>query len=167
MAAVVIYYSRAGENYFGGQYRYVDKGNTEIVAEKIAAATGAALFKIEQAVPYSDDYQTCVQQAREDLKKQVRPELAAYPKDMAVDEIYLGYPNYWGDLPMAVYTFLERYNWQGKTIHPFCTHEGSGLGNTVGHIGQACPGAAVTEGLAVLGSQAAQSDGAVSAWLNR
>lgn len=56
MAAVVIYYSRAGENYFGGQYRYVDKGNTEIVAEKIAAATGAALFKIEQAVPYSDDY---------------------------------------------------------------------------------------------------------------
>lgn len=167
MAAVVMYYSRAGENYFGGQYRYVDKGNTEIVAEKIAAATGASMFKIEQAVPYSDDYQTCIQQAREDLKEQARPDLAAYPKDMAADEIYLGYPNYWGDLPMAVYTFLEHYNWHGKTIHPFCTHEGSGIGNTVQRIGQVCPGANVTEGLAVLGSQAVQSDGAVSAWLNR
>ena len=168
MAKLIAFYSRAGENYFGGQYRTVMVGNTEKVANQIAVETGGTLFKIEQKVPYAVNYEACIRQAKADQQAKARPELETLPGSLdGYDEIYLGYPNYWGDLPMAVYTFLEHYNWHRKTIHPFCTHEGSGIGNTVQRIGQVCPGANVTEGLAVLGSQAVQSDGAVSAWLNR
>lgn len=128
MAKLVAFYSRADENYFGGAYRYIEVGNTEKVAKMIAAVTGAELFKIEQVHPYAADYQTCIDQAKRDLQAKARPELKKLPDSIdQYDEIYLGYPNYWGDMPMAVYTFLEAFDWTGKTIHPFCTHEGSGL----------------------------------------
>lgn len=166
MAKIIIYYSRAGENYFGGQYRYVEVGNTEIVARKIAEETGAQLFKIEQKVPYAADYRSCVRQAAADLRGHARPELVRLPNGLeAYDEIYLGYPNYCGDLPMAVYTLLEAFDWSGKTIYPFCTHEGSGLGDTENKIARACPGARVQKGLAVCGSLAEQSREMVLHWL--
>lgn len=79
------------------------------------------------------------------LQKKARPEVLNLPENLdAYDEIYLGYPNYWGTMPMAVYTFLERYDFTGKTIHPFCTHEGSGLAGTVQDIRKAAPGAAMS-----------------------
>lgn len=131
MAALIAFYSRAGENYFGGAYRRISVGNTEKVAEMLADLTGGELYKIEQAEPYSDDYKTCVAQAREDWQKNARPAVLDLPDDLdAYDEIYLGYPNYCSTMPMAVYTFLEHYDFTGKTIHPFCTHEGSGLSDT-------------------------------------
>ena len=139
MAKLVAFYSRAGENYFGGQYRYVDVGNTEKVADIIAEATGAELFKIRQKVSYAADYNTCIRQAQEDLRKNIRPELVSLPDNLdKYDEIYLGYPNYWGDMPMAVYTFLEAFDWNGKTIYPFCTHEGSSLSGTERKIAKVC-----------------------------
>lgn len=144
MEKLILYYSRAGENYFGGQYRYVETGNTEKVARCIAAATGAALFAIEQKVPYAADYRTCIRQAQADQRAGARPELTGLPADFdRYGEVYLGYPNYWGDLPMAVYTLLESLDWTGKTIHPFCTHEGSGLSGTESRIAAACPEAKV------------------------
>ena len=82
------------------------------------------------------------------------------------DEIYLGYPNYWGDLPMAVYTFLEAFDWTGKTIHPFCTHEGSGLSGTERNLRRTCGGAAVTRGLAIQGSEADSAQPAVEKWIS-
>lgn len=131
MKKLIAYYSRAGENYFSGAHRTIAVGNTEKAARLLAELTGAELFHIEQKVPYSDDYDTCVAEARRDLRANARPELAALPESLDdYDEIYLGYPNYCGTMPMAVYTFLEHYDWQGKTIHPFCTNEGSGLSNT-------------------------------------
>lgn len=104
-------------------------GNTEKVAKVISELTGADLFKIEQKIPYAADYNTCIQQAKKDLQAKARPELVSVPDSLdGYDEIYLGFPNYWRDMPMAVYPFLEKFDWNGKTIHPFCTHEGSALG---------------------------------------
>lgn len=167
MAKLIAFYSRADENYFSGQYRSVTVGNTEKVANMIAKAIGGEQFKIEQKIPYAADYQTCIQQAKADKQANVRPELAAFPVSLGnYDEIYLGYPNYWGDMPMAVYTFLEAFDWTGKTIHPFCTHEGSGLSGTERKIARICKGARVTDGLAICGSNVDRSTETVRTWLS-
>ncbi len=166
MAKLVIFYSRADENYFGGSYRYIPVGNTEKVAHMIAQATGADLFKIEQVTPYAADYETCIAQAKRDLQSKARPELVGLPDSIdQYNEIYLGYPNYWGDMPMAVYTFLEHFDWSGKTIHPFCTHEGSGLSGTERKISQTCKGATVTKGLAIHGSSVDGAKSTVERWV--
>ena len=166
MAKLVVFYSRANENYFSGNYRYISVGNTEKVANMIAEAAGADLFKIEQKVPYAADYDTCIAQAKKDLQAKARPELVSMPDSLAdYDEIYLGYPNYWGDMPMAVYTFLEHFDWNGKVIHPFCTHEGSGLGGTESRIKNVCKGATVTGGLAIQGGMVDHARSNVERWV--
>lgn len=132
----------------------------------LSRLTGGKLFKIEQARPYSENYQTCIAEAKADLQKKARPEVLNLPENLdAYDEIYLGYPNYWGTMPMAVYTFLERYDFTGKTIHPFCTHEGSGLAGTVQNIRKAALGAAVTKGLAIHGSNVDGAQAALEKWV--
>ena len=166
MAKLVAFYSRADENYFGGQYRYIEVGNTEKIANMIAEETGAKLFKIEQKVPYAADYDTCIDQAQKDLRAKARPELVAILDSIdEYDEIYLGYPNYWGDMPMAVYTLLENYDWSGKKIHPFCTHEGSGLSGTERKIQSVCKGATVEKGLAIQGGRVDGSKPIVEKWV--
>ena len=168
MAKLIAFYSRAGENYFGGQYRTVTVGNTEKVANQIAAETGGTLFKIEQKVPYAVNYEACIRQAKADQQTKARPELETLPGSLdGYDEIYLGYPNYWGDLPMVVYTFLEAFDWTGKIIHPFCTPEGSGLSGTERKIAAVCKGARVTPGLAIRGSDVDANTGTVRAWAQK
>ncbi len=96
----------------------------------------------------------------------IRPELIPLPENMDdYDEIYLGYPNYWGTMPMAVYTFLESFDFCGKKIHPFCTHEGSGLSNTERDIGQAAEGAVVEKGIAIYGSSVDDAKEALMKWI--
>lgn len=164
-AKLIAYYSRAGENYFGGAYRRIPVGNTEKAAEMLAEITGAELFRIEQEVPYSDDYQTCIAQAKADLKSGARPKLISLPSSLdGYDEIYLGYPNYWGTMPMAVYTFLESFDFTGKTIRPFCTHEGSGLSSTESDIKKAAAGANVASGIAIHGSEVDGAKSALEKW---
>ena len=166
MAALIAYYSRAGENYFGGAYRHITVGNTEKAAEMLSDLIGGELFRIEQKEPYSEDYQTCIAEAKRDLQKKARPELVTMPESLdAYDEVYLGYPNYWGTMPMAVYTFLEHYDFTGKTIHPFCTHEGSGLANTVRDIQKVAKNATVTKGLAIHGSSVDGAKPALAKWV--
>ena len=146
-------------------------GNTEKAAGIIRKITGAELFQIEQVKPYAKNYNECIAQAQEDQKRDARPELKQYPDSLEdYDVIYLGYPIWYGDMPMAVYTFLESYNFAGKTIIPFCTHAGSGLAGTVSSIQDACSGAAVLDGLAIAGTTA-QNDpedarDAVHTWLS-
>lgn len=165
MATLIAYYSRAGENYFGGTYRRIAVGNTEKAAKMLREITGGQLLKIEQAQPYSEDYQTCIAQAKRDLQAKARPEVRNLPDNLdEYDEIYLGYPNYWGTMPMAVYTFLEKYDFSGKTIHPFCTHEGSGLSNTLWDIQSAAKGARVAKGIAVHGSEVDSALAALKKW---
>ena len=150
---LIAFYSRADENYVNGQIKMLETGNTEIAAGMIAEMTGADLFKIEQEVPYARDYNECIAQAQEDQRRNARPELTSYPDSIdGYDIIYLGYPNYWSTMPMAVFTFLEHFDFCGKIIKPFCTHEGSGLGRSMDDIRKICPDADVREGLAIHGA---------------
>ena len=141
-------------------------GNTEKAARMLAGITGGRFYRIEQAQPYSADYDACTAKARADLQANARPAVLDLPDDLdAYDEIYLGYPNYWGTMPMAVYTFLEHYDLTGKTIHPFCTHEGSGLSRTEQDIRKAAPGAVVTRGLAIRGSSVDEAADEIAQWV--
>ena len=166
MAKLVAFYSRADENYFGGSMQYIKVGNTEKVAKMISELTGADMYKIEQKVPYAADYNTCIAEAKKDLQAKTRPELVNMIDSIdQYDEIYLGYPNYWGTMPMAVYTFLEAFDFSGKKIHPFCTHEGSGLSSTENDIRKAANGAEVTKGLAINGSSVDGARSKVEGWV--
>ena len=166
MRTLIAYFSRAGENYFGGAYRYIDVGNTQVVAGQIQALTGADIFQIEMKTPYAQDYATCIREAKRDLQANARPALTGRLDSIGqYDTIILGYPNYWGTIPMAVFTFLEGYDFTGKTILPFCTNEGSGLGRSEEDLKAACPGARVLPGLALRGSAVAQADDAIKSWL--
>ena len=163
---LIAFFSRAGENYFGGSLRTVAVGNTELVADRIRALTGADCFRIEMAEPYSERYMTCIDEAKRDLRAHARPKLAAEPGDLSgYDTVVLAYPNYWGTAPMAVFTFLEKADLSGKTILPLCTNEGSGMGASERDIARACPGARLAAGLAVTGSRAADAGAPVEAWL--
>ncbi len=163
---LIAFYSRADENYFNGVLKHVTIGNTEIVANVIEQLTGADIFKIEQVKPYSKSYNECIAEAQADQKRNARPELKVYPESLnQYDTIYLGYPNYWGTMPMAVFTFLEHFNFSGKVVKPFCTHEGSGLGSSVRDIKKLCSNAVVESGLSIHGSNASNSQELIKKWV--
>ena len=167
---LVAYFSRAGGNYGVGN---VKKGNTKIVAQMIAKQTGGKLFEIKTKKAYPTDYDKCKIVAEKEMNENARPELMSKVKNMSqYDTVYLGYPIWYADMPMAVYSFLESYNWKGKTIIPFCTHEGSGLSGTPESIKETV-GKNVTmkKGLAIQG-QVAQNSRAkakkkVTAWVKK
>ena len=155
---LIAYFSRADENYFGGAMRYVKVGNTEIVVNDMKEMIPADTFKIEMKDPYSPVYMTCIDEAKKDLQEKARPALVSMPDSIdEYDTVVLAYPNYWGTMPMAVFTFLENFDFSGKTILPLCTNEGSGMGSSERDIRKACPGADVKSGLAVTGSEAANA----------
>ena len=164
---LIAYFSRTGENYGVG---YIEKGNTEIIAEIIAEQTQGELFQIKTVTPYPDVYRETTDIAQKEKNENARPALIGSIENMSdYDVIYLGYPIWWSDMPMAVYTFLESYDFSGKTIIPFCTHGGGGLGNTLQSIRTACPGAEVISGFSISGETAQNSrdeaQRAVTEWL--
>lgn len=164
--SLVVYFSRAGEQYGVG---VIDKGNTAIVADMIIAETGADSFEI---VPKTDNYPTTYDAltdvAKEEQNNNARPEIKDTVKDFdSYDTIYLGYPIWWGDLPMICYTFLESYDFSGKTIVPFCTHAGSGDAGTQSKIQSAVPNAEVKEVLAVTGTDAQNNQDSVKATVSK
>ena len=164
--ALIAFYSRADENYVNGTLKMLTVGNTEVAAGIMKELTGADIFKIEQAKPYSKGYNDCIEEARADRQRDARPELSAYPDSLDdYDVIYLGFPNYWGTMPMAVFTFLEHFDFTGKTIKPFCTHEGSGMGSSIADIKRLCPGAKVEKGLAIHGGSVAKSGKTIEEWV--
>lgn len=165
---LTVYYSRKGENYFGGGIRSIDKGNTEILAEAIHDAVGGDLFEIDTVKPYANDYTTCTREAQEELRLSARPEFKPCPASLdAYDTIFIGYPNWWGTCPMAVFSFLERYDLTGKRIIPFCTNEGSGLGRSERDLAKVCQGASMSKGLSVVGSRAAVSTKLAADWARK
>ena len=129
--SLVVYFSRADENYGVGT---ITEGNTAILAKMIASKTGANIFEIVSEKAYPKNYRECTNVAKDEQRKNARP---AYKGDIdtsGYDTIYIGYPIWWGDLPMVCYTFLEKHDLSGETLVPFCTHEGSGLSGTDGNI---------------------------------
>lgn len=150
--ALVVYYSWSG--------------NTRKVAEDIQKETGADMFEIVPEKAYPTAYQETVDLARKEQAEKARPAIRGRIDNIGqYDVIYLGYPNWWGDMPMVLYTFLESYDLSGKTIAPFCTSGGSGLSDTVNAIKGLEPKAAVTEGFHIYGSQADSAAQAVHDWL--
>ena len=167
MKTLIAFFSRADENYFAGAMRYVKVGNTEIVCDLIKEMIPADLFKIEMKHPYSPAYMTCIEEAKKDLQAKERPELTALPDSIdGYDTVILAYPNYWGTFPMAVATFLETFDFTGKTILPLCTNEGSGMGSSERAIKQCAPGTDVKKGLPITGSNAANAGESVRSWLS-
>lgn len=166
MAAIIVYFSRKNENYVNGEIKNLSVGNTEIAANTLQQLTKADMFQIQPVQEYAKNYNECIAQAQSDQRRNARPELKAYPEDFdKYDMVYLGYPNYWGTMPMAVFTFLEHFDFSGKTIFPFCTHEGSGMGHSEADIRQLCPTAQVKKGLALRGGSIRYSKPEIKEWL--
>jgi flavodoxin len=145
---LIAYFSHIGENVGLGM---IAKGNTEIVAEMIAERTGGTLLEVKPVTAYPRTYDECLKVAKKELAQNARPEIKPMdinPEDF--DEIYIGYPVWLNEMPMPMYTFLEKYNLKGKLVHPFVTHEGSGL-SAIAKLKKAATGAVVTKGLSIYG----------------
>ena len=179
---LIAYVSRAGENYNVGitdpdsasaaYAGYIEKGNTQIVAEIIADLTGGDLYHITTVEPYPDDYASMLTRAQEELDTDARPELAGeLPNLDDYDVIMIGYPIWHAATPRPVLTFLERYDLSGKKLVPFNTHEGSGQSGTVSEIEAHAPNAEMLEGIAIQGKVAQEDDSRtrdlVAEWLGR
>ena len=161
--SLVIYFSRADENYAVGN---IEKGNTEVIAEYIRDITGADLFKVEPLKPYSKNYKECCDEAAKEKKQNARPELKEYLNDISEYEvIYIGSPIYWGTMPMCMFTQLEKLDFTGKKVMVFTTHEGSGLGNVVSDVKKICKGANVLDSLAIQGSHVHEAKRKVENWI--
>ena len=150
--SIIIYFSRADENYFGGALKYIDKGNTEIIAEYIKDITGADIFKVEPLEEYSKDYMECIEEAKVRTRNKVAPIKGNVPDLSSYEVIYVGSPVYWGGMPEELFTALKGIDFLGKIIRPFVTHEGSGLSNIPSQLREICNGAVITSGLAITGS---------------
>lgn len=167
MKALVVYFSHTGQNWFGGGIVNLVKGNTEVVAEYIRDIMSADIFKVETKNEYPNDYNECTDIAKQEKAKDARPTLKKLPAgDLSeYDVIFVGGPVWWGTYPMAIFTFLERYDFTGKIIMPFVTHEGSNLGASVEDLKNMLKGAKIKDGLALYGSNVADARGTVEKWI--
>lgn len=165
---IVAYFSRKGQNYVNGKIVDLPIGNTEVVAKMIQKITGSDMFHIESVKSYPGDYTETTEVAKAELRANAKPALTNRVENMAAyDVIFLGYPNWWGTMPMPVCTFLENYDFSGKTIAPFCTHEGSGSGRSEQDIAKLCPKATVLNGIAIHGADAGSANTKISDWLKK
>ena len=162
---LVIYFSRAGENYIGGQMVDLEKGNAEQIAEYISEAVNADLFEISPVKDYPEGYVECTEVAKKELRDNARPRLEEYLDSLAgYKNIFIVGPCWWGTYPMPVFTQLERLNFKDKRVMPVMTHEGSGMGSSERDLKKFCRGAKLVKGLAIMGSKVSESEAAVREW---
>ena len=159
--SLIIYFSRADENYSVG---YIDKGNTEYVAEYVQELTNADMFKVEPLVPYAKDYQTCIKEAKERIGN--APIKTPINEILKYEVIYIMTPIYWGTYAPEIETAIKNLDFSGKIIRIITTHEGSGLANVVSDIKRICKGANVLDdAIAIVGSQAKNSKSKIETWI--
>ncbi len=159
--SLIIYFSRADENYKVG---FIDKGNTEIVAEYVRDLINADMFKVEPLIPYARDYNTCIKEAKERIGNAPIKEKISDISNYEV--IYIMSPIYWGTYAPELETAIKDLDFTGKTIRVITTHEGSGLGNVLYDIKRVCKGAIVSsDALAIIGSCAKQSKQKIESWI--
>lgn len=165
---LILYYSRKGENYWNGSVKNIAKGNTEIVAEFIQKAVGGDLFEVDTVKPYDEDYYVCIEEAKQELHANARPELKECLESIAeYDNVFVCGPCWWGTFPMAIFTQLEKLDWNGKKVMAVMTHEGSGLGSCERDLKKLCTGATFGSGLAIHGADASKSESTVAAWAKK
>ena len=167
---LVIYYSRRGQNYVGGEIKELEKGNTELIAEYISDAVGADLFEIQPVKDYPEDYMECTKAAKEEQRLCARPKLKEYLKDRDLedyDNIVIAGPCWWGTYPCAVFTQLEKLRFRGKKVFPVMTHEGSGEAKSRSDLKKFCRGAKVGKTLAVQGALCPDSRDQVTRWAQK
>ncbi|MEW6526060.1 MAG: flavodoxin [Spirochaetota bacterium] len=146
---------------------FTHSGNTKVATQKIQNLIGGDIFEIKPIKSYSEDYYQVVEIAKEEKRKNVRPELLHHLE--SIDNyviVILGYPNWWGTMPMVVFTFLERHDFSGKIIAPVCTHEGSVMGKSESDIKRLCPHSKVLKGLAIRGGSVHNADKDITEWLH-
>lgn len=160
--SLIIYFSRADENYGVSS---TTKGNTEYLAEFIKSATEADMFKVEPAIPYAKDYETCTVEAKERIQTHNAPIAKPVPAIAPYETIYIGSPVYWDLMPEELTTAIKDLDFTGKTVHLFTTHEGSGLGSIPEQLKRVCKGARFGKPLAVFGHKAADAKEVIDAWL--
>ena len=159
--SLIIYFSRADENYSVG---YIDKGNTEYVAEFVQELTNADMFKVEPLVPYSKDYQTCIEEAKKRVGnapiKESLNDISGY------EVIYIMTPIYWGTYAPEMETVIRDLDFNGKIVRIITTHEGSGLANVVSDVKNICKGATVLDdAIAIKGTDAKDSKSKIESWI--
>ena len=161
--SLIIYFSRADENYFGGEMRYINKGNTEYIAEYVRDLTNADMFKVEPLVPYSKEYEICIKEAKDRVGnapiKNNLSDISNY------EVIYIMSPVYWGTYAPEVETAIKDLDFTGKTVRVVTTHEGSGLGNIINDLKRICVGANILDSIAIVGSQAKVSKSRIESWV--
>ena len=135
MKSIVIYFSRAGSNWVNDKVANLETGNGEFLAKYVQKITKSDIFQIKTKRKYTNNYHTATKEAKVELEENARPELIEYPENLSdYEKIYLIYPIWWDTCPMAIVTFLENYDLTNKTIIPLCSHEGSGVANSVKDI---------------------------------
>ena len=163
---LIAYFSRPGNNYVNGKIVNLSVGNTEVLANLIIEITKGDIFRIETVNPYPFDYKETTDVAGKELREKARPKLSGRVQKINLYNIFLlGYPNWWGTIPRPVAAFLSEYDFAGKTIAPFCTNEGSGLGRSIAEIKELCPKSIILEGLAIRGSNVKNATNEVLNWL--
>lgn len=164
----IVYFSRPFENLIDGRKEKLYVGNTKVVAQKVAKLLKVEAFEIIPEIAYPKEYQEVVTQAEQEKIANKRPKYQSLSLNLAKHQsIYLGYPNWWGTFPMLVATFLEENDLSGKNIYPFCTHEGSGMGNSINDLQNLCPNSTIHIGLPIRGSRVEKADIAIKNWLQQ
>lgn len=164
---LIIYFSRSGENYFGGELKNIEKGNTEVIAEYIKDLTSADLFKVEPVNEYPSDYMECIDVAQKEQQINARPKIKNTLTDIGeYDTVYIGFPNWWGTLPMPMWTQLEQLDFTKKAVKPFVTHEGSGFGSAEKDLKKLCDGADIKKGLSIPGEKVYDAKDIVTHWID-
>ncbi|MDD8049024.1 MAG: flavodoxin [Thomasclavelia sp.] len=163
---LIIYYSRKGENYLNGSIQNLEKGNTQIVVDTISKAIDVDTFEVKTVKEYSKDYTSCTNEASLELKNNERPQLKEYLTDISkYDSIIIAGPCWWGTYPMAIFSQLDKLDFNGKKIFPIMTHEGSGLGSSIQDLKKVCSGAVINQGLAIRGNNVHDSK-TINDWID-
>jgi len=161
----VVFFSVPGETYVNGKYEERDPGNTKVAALILSKVLDCPMMEIVPKDMYSRKYRGQVERAKKEWVENLRPTLKECPNISPYTDVYLCYPNWCGTIPMPVATFLELNSWDGKTIHPLCTNEGSGMGTSMDMIFKCAPGVGLTEGLPIRGANVKSCRESVEKWV--
>ena len=166
--ALIIYFSRGGMNYWHGDTKNLAVGNTARMAKVIQEATGADIWEIQPIHSYPFDYRQTTAEAQKEQEADARPEFKLPMPDHAqYDLIFFGHPIWWSEMPMVVRTFLDKADLRGKKIAHFCTHEGSGFGDSESDLKARQPRGIYLPSLAIAGTQVDNSIKVIQDWAKK